>query len=257
MNSSDPFDSSRQRVARAHTHIRYLDTLVKEFIGRKPYKHVVQPHPDGIHEIHKLKARRRTLPRSFVDVSTDAVENLRAALDHAAHKIAIAVGITEPDILRRIAFPFCATQGDFAGRIGSCCPGFPKEILALLESFKPYERGDDVLWALNELARTSKHKTLTAVAFNITHAYTQEIIGMGSMTFPPQWDSANNEFMLGTALRKAHLRYNVAFAFNIGFDDIPAISRHPICGVLNAIRRKIGLILDDLTLEMRRIGLFP
>jgi hypothetical protein len=253
--ASDSFASSRQRVARAQAHIRYLDTLVKAFIRRKPYKHVIQPHPDGIHEIHKLKARRRHLPRSFVDVSTDAIENLRAALDHAAYTIAIAHRITNPKILKSIAFPFGANHVAFTVRMRNCCPGFPKEILTLLESFKPYYGGDNILWAINELANTSKHKTLTTVAFRITEAYTHEIRGMGNMQFPPQWDRANNEFVLGMVKRKAHVTYNVSLAFNVGLDDIPSIAGNPICGALNAITRKIDYIVTELELEARRIGL--
>ena len=88
MNSSDPFAGSKRRLAHAKTHIRDLDRTVKAFVNRKPYRLVIEPAPDGIHQIHKLKARRKTLPTSFVDLSTDAFENLRAALDLAIHPIA-------------------------------------------------------------------------------------------------------------------------------------------------------------------------
>jgi hypothetical protein len=248
--------SSRQRTARAKAHIRNLDRFVKGFIRRKPYKQVIQPHTDGIHEIHKLKARRRSLPRSFADVSTDAIENMRAALDQAVYAIAIAHGITDHRVLRNVAFPFSSSATDFQTRLNGACPGFPKEILTLLESFKPYKEGNNTLWAINELANTSKHKTLTTVAFRIIAAYTHEISGIGSFVFPPQWDRPQNEFVLGTARPNTRVKYKVGFAFNIGFDDIPVIAGKAIIGVLNDMASIVDRIVAGIESEGRRIGLF-
>ncbi|NWF73353.1 MAG: hypothetical protein HXY51_09990 [Nitrospirae bacterium] len=229
---------------------------MKRFIHCKPYKHVIEPHPDGVHEIHKLKARRRNLPRAFADVSTDAIENMRAALDQAVYAIAVAHGITNHRVLRNVAFPFSKNVTDFHTRLKGACAGFPQEILTVLKSFKPYMGGNNTLWAINELANISKHQTLTTVAFRIVAAYTHEISGMGNIIFPPQWDRPQNEFVLGTAMPNTRVKYSVGFGFNIGFDDIPVIAGKPIIGVLNDMASIVDRLIDEMESEGCRIGLF-
>lgn len=250
------FASSRQRITRAKTHIRNLDRIVRRFIHHNPYKHVVVPHPDGVHVIHKLKAKRRNLPRSFADVSTDAIENLRAALDQAVYAIAIAHGITDRRDLRNVAFPFSSNATDFQSRLNGTCPGFPQEILTLLRSFKPYKGGDNTLWAINELANTSKHITLPTVVFTIIAAHVHEVIGMGNFVFPPQWDSQQNEFVLGMAVPKTRVKYKADLIFNVGFDGIPTFAGKPVVTVLDEMASIVDRILVDMESEGRRIGLF-
>ncbi len=99
---------------------------------------------------------------------------MRAALDQAVYTIAIAHGVTEQKILRNVAFPFSSSAADFQSRLNGACLNFPRAILTVLESAKPYKGGDHALWAINELANTSKHKTLTTVAFRIIGAYAHE-----------------------------------------------------------------------------------
>jgi len=256
MHLNQKCSSSRQRIARARTHVRNLNRVVKGFIRRKPYKHVVEPHDDGIHETHKLKARRRNLPRSFADVSTDAIENLRAALDQAVYAIAIAHGITNPDVLKKVAFPFSSNDTKFKKRLKDACPDFPKTILVLLESFKPYKGGNNTLWTINELANISKHKTLTTVAFNIIAGDLYEISGMRNMVIPPQWDRSHNEFVLGTTESAAKVMYKVRFEFNIGFDGIPVLAGKDIIGALTDMTSKVDRVVTGIEAEGRRIGLF-
>lgn len=246
----------RQRLARAKTHIRNLDRIVKSFLRRKPYKYGIEPHQDGIHEIHKLKAKRRTLPRSFADISADAIENMRAALDQAVYAIAIAYGITEQRILKKVAFPFSPSATDFPSRLKGVCPNFPQAILTVLESAKPYKGGDDALWAINELANTSKHKTLTPVAFQITSSYAHEIRGLSNFRFPPKWDRGQNEFVLGTAEFGKGVHLKVQFQYSIAFDDIPFLAGKGIVDVLNGMARIVDRLINELESEGCRVGLF-
>ncbi|HJS66812.1 MAG TPA: hypothetical protein VJ760_05710 [Nitrospiraceae bacterium] len=253
MSSSDPFESARRRITRAKKHIHNLNRTVKAFLNRKPYRHVIEPAGDGIHEVHKLKAKRRTLPCSFSDIAIDVIENLRAALDHAVYPIAVKVGAPNLD---KIYFPFCASANDFRSRVNGSCPGFPKEIVTLLESFKPYQGGNNALWALSEMSKISKHRAIPMVAFVITGMNAHEIRGFGNFSMPPQWDRINNEFILGWTVPNTEARYNARFSFNIGFEDIPIIGRKPLIGILNEMASIVDGILMGLKAETNRIGLF-
>lgn len=250
------FESSRRRLVHAKTHIRNVGRVFKAWAKRKPYKRVSKRHRDGIYETIKLKARRRTLPRAFSDISTDAIENLRAALDHATYAIAIAAGI-KGDALHFIYFPFGANKAAFAKKLRKGYPNFPNPILAFFCGLKPYHQGNDTLWAINEMANTSKHKTLTVVAFNITAAHAFEVKGIGNLSLPPTWDRSNNEFVLGTRRRDADATYHVGFRFQVSFEQPQVISRKPFIGVLNEMASIVEGIIDGIEAEVRRIGLVP
>lgn len=253
MNSSDPLAGSKRRLARAKTHIRDLNLTVKAFVDRKPYRHVVEPAPDGIHDIHKLKARRKALPTSFVDLTTDATENLRAALDLAIYAVAAKCPAAN---LGRAAFPFCAKLTDFPSRIGDSCKGFPNELLTLLAAFQPYQGGNDTLWALNEICRISKHQRITTVAFQIIAAHVESMIGFGNFQIPPQWDMANNEFVIGWTRPNTHVKYNMTAAFTIGLDDVEIVRGKPLVGVLYQMTRIVEGIIMAIEAEAKRVGLF-
>lgn len=75
----------------------------------------------------------------------------------------------------------------------------------------------------------------------------------------PTWDTANNEIVLGTAVARPKYKaaYQVKLKFEIGFEDIPAITGQPIVGILHKMARIVDGILTGLERESRRIGLFP
>lgn len=258
---TDPFGSARRRLARAKVHILDLKRRVKAFENRKTYQAVIYPHPNGIHEIYKLKGRRKTLPASFSDVAIDALENLRAALDHATYIIAR----TNPSLTRkqlgRVSFPFCAKASDFPSRAGDCLPGVPTEIVSLLRTFKPYEGGNNFLWALNELVRKSKHKSLTAI---VSYANNVRCGGtMGFLDFVKDgerltWDRANNEFYLGTAVARKHYQpaYEVTIRFEIAFEDVAVMAEEPIVKAIPHMARITERIIMGLESEARRLKLF-
>jgi hypothetical protein len=251
------FNSSKQRIKRAKAHIRNMDRLFKAFIRRKPYKLVSDPHPDGTHDILKLRAKRRRLPTSFADLSNDAVENLRAALDHATYAIAIATPTVSHERLRDIYFPFSRDKQSFAKRIRETCPGFDKEIVALLSSFQPYKGGNDILWALNEMAISSKHKTVTRMLFTIPAAHTYEISGVSNFSLPPPFDVERNEFVLGHIKRNSRSHYSAGFAYQIGFNDVPILAGKPAIGILYKMTSTVEEIVSKLEALSRKIGLFP
>jgi hypothetical protein len=80
---SDPFISARRKIARAKQHILDLEREVTGFIGENPYVQVIEDDPQRPgYQFHKIKLTK-TLPESFAVLIGDAVNNLRAALDHA------------------------------------------------------------------------------------------------------------------------------------------------------------------------------
>jgi hypothetical protein len=128
--------------------------------------------------------------------------------------------------------------------------------MALLASFKPYEGGNDPLWALNELVRVSKHKDLTAVAFSLSAVEVNHIEGIYGFQIPPLFIEANNEFILGFSDPKTTPTYKARLKFEIGFKDVPSVARQPCVAILHRMAGIVDGIVTALEAESRRIGLF-
>src|ERR1035441_10085872 len=85
---SNPFESSRRKIARAKEHFLNLHREIEKFTLVKPYERVIEPHPDEPdHTIHKIKMTKE-LPSSIADTTADLVQNLRNALDNSIENIA-------------------------------------------------------------------------------------------------------------------------------------------------------------------------
>ncbi|MDP8983180.1 MAG: hypothetical protein M3O35_21605 [Acidobacteriota bacterium] len=113
------------------------------------------------HGYHVSKCKLvRPLTPGMEEIVGDAINNLRAALDHAAYGIAVASGRVKP---RHTYFPFAGTAAKFDVSARGLCKDVPDEIFTLFRALKPYKGGDDILWALNQIAIGDKHKLLTAM----------------------------------------------------------------------------------------------
>ena len=176
---ADPFDSSRRKIARAKEHLANLEGKVKEFVLSDPYARVVEPHPDKPeYFIHKIKLTK-PLPSSFADIAGEMAQALRNALDNAGYAVAIASGCINPKFT---AFPFAGSVAQMANTLGRS-KDIPQQIQSLFCGFQPYPGGDDLLWALNEICVTDKHKMLVPIGTAILR-YGANVHGTGFMSMP-------------------------------------------------------------------------
>lgn len=152
------FVSARERLSWAEEEIADLERVTRDFFTSKPYNPVAEPDDKGVYEIHKIKLVK-PLPRMLSGRTIKTAEDLRAALDLVAYEIAEAANCAST----KVHFPFCRSSGDIDSRLGSACKNFPKEITAFFKRLQPYEGGDDLLWSVNELCITSKHKLIVPV----------------------------------------------------------------------------------------------
>src|SRR5580698_8446143 len=99
----DPLASARRKVARAREHSAAFDAAEASFFDARLHALVVEPNPkQPAHEVYKLRFTQ-DLPDSFATLTSDAIHNLRDALDNAAYGLAVVSGQTNP---RNTAFPF-------------------------------------------------------------------------------------------------------------------------------------------------------
>lgn len=153
---ADPFESSHQKLDWAEKRFSDLHGEIDEFLQMDPYEHVTEPHPDKPgHQVQKFKLTKQ-LPPSIPNITSEVAQNLRNALDNAGYSVAVAAGLTDP---KNTAFPFAGSLDDLRKSIGRS-KDVTKEMQSLFVGFQPYLGGDDLLWALNEIAVADKHKTV-------------------------------------------------------------------------------------------------
>jgi|SRR5208282_1760114 len=249
---SDPFESSRRKIARAKEHFLNLHREIEKFTLVNPYERVIEPHPDNPdHLIHKIKMTKE-IPASIADTTADVVNNLRNALDNSGYAVAVASGVADPKFS---AFPFARSVAQMANSLGRS-KDIPKEIQSLFCGFQPYLGGDDLLWALNEICNGDKHKMVIPIGTGMVRAAAGvESVGYFSMPEPHVWNRAKNEMELITLGKDAKFKYNFHFRFSVAFNDIQVVDGEPVLGVLDDLCGKVESILVCIEAESRRLGI--
>ena len=249
---SDPFASSRSKIARAKEHLVEFARRIDDFHNLRPYEQVAENDPDrpGF-VIHKMKLTK-PLPDSIGNVLGDSVGNLREALDTAAYAIAVASGKTNP---KHTAFPFAGSVKEMANSLGRS-KDLPKEIHSLFCGFQPYFGGDDLLWLLNEICNSNKHKVVTPVGVGLMRQEASiRTVGYFSMPNPHVWDSAKNEMEIVTLGPGTKFNYNFHFDIFVAFGDIKLVAGQAVLPVLDNLFGKIERILTAMEAESQRLGI--
>jgi hypothetical protein len=250
---TDPFASSRQKLARAEKHFLGLQEEIQSFGQKQPYKRVVELHPQKPgHTIFKIRMTEE-LPPSIADTTADIVGSLRSALDNAGYDIAVAAGIKEP---KNSAFPFAGSVDQMSGALGRC-KDIPQPIHSLFCGFQPYKGGNDILWALNQVAITDKHKMVVPIGQGfVRHGVHVQGTGFVRMPDPHVWDRAKNEMIIIELGPGAEYDYNFNFTFFIAFNGIEIIDGKPIVGTLTQFGSIVERILMAMEAECRRLKIF-
>jgi hypothetical protein len=253
----DPFDSPRRSLARAKHHITDLDARIKTFAEKPPWTAHIEDDDQGVNQLHKLKLYDR-IDDTLASVAFDASNNLRAVLDQMAFGIAVVKAGT--DAPKSAKFPFGKTEADATNNAKGGCKDLPTEIRELFIHAKPYQGGNDLLWALNELANTKKHKMLIPITLGgagVQIMFT-DLSGLkGNVTVSaPTWDPEKNELVFLSVPSGSNIGYKAHFRPSVTFDDVPdPIRGEPPVLVLNKMVEVVEGILMATEAECRRIGL--
>jgi len=191
----DPFYSPKRKLARAKKHLADLEAVRESVIDEQSWTLVTDCNFDGGHKEFKIRFAR-DVADIFGDIAFDALHNLRAVLDHAAHVTARLDGKFRS---RRACFPFGDTPHDLENSIKGRSKDIPPDILTVIREFKPYRTGNlnPLLWALNNAVNEDKHFMVCPV-FNAP-----QTVNFGGpegairplFAHPPIWDRAKNEII--------------------------------------------------------------
>jgi hypothetical protein len=251
---SDPFASSRLKLAWAKKHLADFERETKAWFDEQDYASIfIEPHPNKPdHVVHKLRFTKQ-IPDVWSEVVGTIVDSLRAALDHAIYGVAVAAGCNNP---RNAYFPFSKDAASFEANLKGRCADVPKEIFALLRSFHPYKGGDEVLFALNEVCVANKHKILIPVGAGSFSAGVNTH-GTGFVTMPctPVWDSAKNEMELFTlGPQTAQFHGDFQFGCYVAFGKVSCLEGKVAGSVLEKFVTVVEAILGEIEGKTRRLG---
>jgi hypothetical protein len=251
---SNPFNSSRRKIARAKKHLAQLKRKVIT-IGNKKHLRELFTEPDSKHPQNTVYKVRFTghVPVDCSEITGDVVNNLREALDHATYGVALASGRTK---ILNAYFPFSADAAHFEANLKGRCADVPNEIYPLLRSYEPYKGGSDALWALNAVCIANKHKIIIPV-IRATVSAGVNVHGTGFMSMPYtlSWDRTKNEMELITLGPEAQFQGEFHFGFFIAFADIEILDGKPVIPVLDRFVEIVEIIVNEIEAGTNR--LFP
>lgn len=253
----DPFLSAKLRVGRAKEHIATLQRMGHEFWNRCPYTFVAELNPDGLNKTYKFRLTE-PVPAVFDFLVIEAVEHLRASLDHATYATAVLGGKRDP---KAAYFPIADTAASLETDVmrRGRCKDLPPQIVAFLRSLEPYHRGKGAAaWTLNKICNSSKHRLITEVgmdtggsSINLLH------LPPGGWLVPQVWDREKNEIAYFACPKEAEPKYSFDVGFFIVFGPVEPVEGQPAIPALAAISEKITEIVLSIEAESCRLGLIP
>jgi hypothetical protein len=248
------FTDSRIRLSQAKRHIIVLKREIGSFLDNyKKRACVIENDPsDSNYFLHKIKITESPA-EEIVAYATDAIDNLRAALDLAWWNLAVTAGFISPNADGK--FPFADNAMKFEGLARRGLIKFPQEILSVLMRFKPYKGGDDLLWALNRICATNKHRLLPLkiIRYRMIEGQLTKW-GPGEVPNNMGWDNGKKEIIFFRSHRHTIINTHIKVSLDITFhESVEVVGGKPVIATLNTLVDKVEQIL--LTLEDTARGL--
>lgn len=156
----DLYRPATLKVDRAKYHINDLNTRINEYLAGKPFELVIVEDLHAGERTHQVETKK-PIPDEFALVIGDAIHNLRSALDVTIFGMVGAVA-NQP---WKVQFPFSRNEKGLQAAIANAeIPLAGKNVLDTIEAAKPYGGGDELLYGLNSLDITDKHRLIISTA---------------------------------------------------------------------------------------------
>jgi hypothetical protein len=202
----------------------------------------------GLYTLDKIRLKQR-LPDKFTRLTVQAIESLRAALDHAACAVVLRAANKKKN-----AFVFGDTRRDFKAALRSKSKDVPDEIKSLFATFKPYKRGNPPLWALNKICNSYKHRKIIepgVTAKNVS--FVDPPTDLSVSLFQPRWNRRKNEIIISRTLGKGTAHHDIDIMIGIVFGKVPFFAWGPVLAGLRYMTSIVEGIVMATEAEARRI----
>jgi hypothetical protein len=159
------FSSAHWKIERARQHVRALKDAVDSWGPGDGYEIATACEPETGEKTARIIYEAGGLPVLWSLIIGDAVQTLRNALDNAVFGMAKARGSLTEQQERKLAFPIYGRTPLSPGKANRMMRNVPLQVTDFIASIQPHKEvegpyRDNVLWLLNELAITDKHRTM-------------------------------------------------------------------------------------------------
>jgi hypothetical protein len=204
-------------------------------------------HTSGRHVI--TATVQEPIPDDWGPLIGDVLHNLRSALDHLAHALAVEnVGTPLPkEIGASVEFPIFDGEVNFHRHGRPKIVGLSSEAQTAIEALQPYRRYPDPhidpLWLLYQLSNIDKHRRPTVTAFYLDPNVSGSPGALDIEIAAPAAVKSGETFVLGSyGQRSAEEQPDVRFGFvyDIAFQEALAWNPPWVKEILYAIWSYIG-----------------
>jgi hypothetical protein len=253
-----PFEASKLKLERAAEHLQEFDREAIAYLNSKPCAIVVEAFR-GLEQSgeQSWNARiRRPMPTKFSVLIGDFVHNLRTALDLLVCDLVTINGGSAGDVY----FPFCATAAELPHmirrrKIHRAGP----DVVAYIESLKPYKGGNVALRAIHDLDLIDKHRALLPTLSGVSLPL-GKLFGTNLPDAVGNWQCIivqDGQMIIGTAdYLKIPLGTELPARFFLVLDFGPGIGFRPVVKRLHELAREADGIFKALT-SLRPGAKFP
>ncbi|HKW16426.1 MAG TPA: hypothetical protein VJO35_02840 [Terriglobales bacterium] len=165
----------RAKLSRSQEHAQTIYGEIKAWIDREPYSLTKQVNPDCTRYSLVLRENEPAPFKRWTLIFSDALNNLRSALDYLVYEVAVIDTCTIPPAFeRKLMFPLTDSDADFdeAVRKRRVLGDISDPVRAVFKSLQPYHRPHPtlppLLYILRELNNTDKHRLLNLAYGAIT-----------------------------------------------------------------------------------------
>jgi hypothetical protein len=132
---------------------------IHSWLHKNIYVAIENPDPNVPNDV-VVAVEKEPFPLSFMVEAGAYINAIRSSLDILAYALAVRHGVPKPD---DCYFPVATSEKVFlsGGYKGAeFVKGLPQDERAKIESLKPYQGGNNLLWAIHRLDIVRKHKRL-------------------------------------------------------------------------------------------------
>jgi hypothetical protein len=236
------------KVKRAREHIADLDRRIHLFFTGPPNPYPlireIETHTGDL--VIKLD-RCEPVPEDLPLVIGDALQNLRTALDHLVWQLVLSNGGTPGT---QTAFPITKNAQQYKSVAPGKTKGVTPEAAKMIDAFRPYGGGNEVLFGLHLLNNSDKHRLLLicgaahlSTAFQFQLSPTPQCLAMPvpyHQTYPLK---EGRELYRIPKDVDGTFDQNPEFTFRLAFGDGEAMGGEPMLPPLHQLADLIDAII--------------
>jgi hypothetical protein len=162
MTADERFALISLKVERANKHIRDLNGAIVAFMATNPYNISTKRDPDTRRPIYFV-AEVKPVPPEIIVILADAIQNLRATLDHLAYQLFLVGSAGGAGTGKRVYFLITRDIAEYRKNSAGRVKGLRQDAIEEIDALEPYGggKGND-FWVLHGLNNVDKHRALVA-----------------------------------------------------------------------------------------------